>query len=138
MKKRARLFLLGILAVVITATSVVYAASTASGSFSLTYGHWDRTAKVKPQASYPYMKYTSQNASGGVVDATISKVTLFSFDNLQRVYNVSINGNGVVTYALFNSYSTSNNYQVTTVETASGGTANASYLFTSKSHSGNP
>lgn len=125
------------LVVLLVAVTTVFAASTASGSFSLTYGRWSRTAEAKTEARYPYMKYTSQLADGGVVDATLSKVGLLSFDNKQRIFDISIDGNNKVTYALFNQYSPAT-YVVTTVETAEDGVANASYLFTSKSHSGTP
>lgn len=140
MKKKAKIFTVGVITLLLAITTV-YAAATASGSFSLTYGKSSQSAKIKTEASYPYVKYTSNGSTASVdatVQVTLSKSSLFSLENKQRLFDIPISRNkNSVSYALFNKYSQAN-YIVTTVESAKDGIANATYLFSSKSSAGMP
>ena len=85
------------------------------------------------------MKYTSNSSDvDAIVQVTLSKSSLFSLENKQRLFDIPIDKElGSISYALFSKYSPAN-YIATTVESAKDGIANAEYLFSSKSSAGIP
>ncbi len=114
--------------------SVVFAASTASGSFSLTRGKVDYGSAANLSADYPYVKYTNQGStSDAVISATLLKSTLGIYNIKARDDRKAINAS--VVYSLFSNYG-SGTYKTTFVGET--GTANAAWLLTSKSHAGTP
>lgn len=133
MRKKALLTL----AIVLSITTItVLAAATASGSFSLSYGAWERSSYATLEASYPYVKYTAQNSGNSTIRVTLSKKGFLGigFDNLE-VKSISINGNSV-SYAYFSKQDKNKDYLITNVNDKSGSIANAKYTLTSKSTAG--
>lgn len=127
----------GVLAVLLSVVATtVFAATTASGNFSLTYGQWNRSSYAKLEASYPYVKFTAQNSGSSTLKVTLSKKAYLGlgFENV-GVKSTDISGNNV-SYVYYNKQTSNKDYLITTVNNKSGSTANAKYTLTSKSTSG--
>ncbi len=125
------------LAVVLSITATtVFAAATASGNFSLTYGQWNRSSYAKLEASYPYVKYTAQNSESSTLRVTLSKKAYLGlgFENV-GVRSTDISGNNN-SYVYYSKQTAKKDYLITSVNDKSGSTANAKYILTSKSTSG--
>lgn len=122
--------------VMIFGITTVYAAATAAGNFSLSYGQWNRSSYAKLEASYPYVKYEGQNSGSSNLRVTLSRKAYlgFGFENLE-VGSTSINSNETK-YVYFGKNTTGKDYLITTVNNKNNSYANAKYTFTSKSTSG--
>ena len=134
MKKKMYIFSTLLLIVSFT---TVYAATTATGNFSLTYGRNNRSSYATLEASYPYVKYTAQNSGNSTLNVTLSKKNFLriGFTNVE-VKRTTINGNNI-SYTIFGQEQKNKDYLITSVNDTEGSIANASYVLTSKSTPGN-
>lgn len=132
MKKNKGLVLAIIFCIVSFATTV-FAAVTASGNFSLSYGQYNRSSYAKLEASYPYVIYNAQKSDSTMLRVTLSKKGFLGlgFDNVQ-VKEVPLNASQT-SYAYFSQQTKNKEYLITTVNNNAGTIANSKYTLTSKS-----
>ena len=120
------------LAVVLSITATtVFAATTASGNFSLTYGQWNRSSYIKTVSEYPFVEYKAQNSENSTLKVTLSKKAYFGlgFENVE-VQHTDISGNNY-SFVYYGNHTAKKEYLITTVNTKSNSIANASYTFSS-------
>jgi hypothetical protein len=133
MKKKNKLLLIAVIGTLIIPAITVFAASTASGNFSLSYMQYEKSSYATLQASYPYVIFTPQNTESTTLKITLSKKAYMGLGitNVQTKLTDFYQTSKIYTY--FTEQTSGKDYLVTIVNNASTGYANAKYKLTSKS-----